>query len=847
MSYFIRIAQKLGLPVSTAGVCYGLAHEFNYYKLTNQDRFKVWKEMHRFITKLENDPKIKAYLQTAAAGVAKKKLLRAYQAETEKVLTTMPTKKRDPYRQQRQAGMHREVKRELIASKVVDDLYQVHQYRLELAARYEQESASAYQAEELTSTAVQQQSRREHAQHKAKYIDDNLDDDAKKLLSMEVFLQGVHLTMSGQKVHNEIFVTGTPKLQNREAVQALLSPTLKQKYNDEFRILLRNLKLAKQDLSRSDSYLDHIAALGQYVESLDQDYRQKVLQLDLDQVDHILDDKTVMQWLTDNQKLLPEIGEIIEKIRALQVEYSSSVQTAEDIISADQHVVTSLCSQLRIDNEEGFTAFVTELARNPGVMPMSFSLEFVNHVVSFCRLSSGKWMSINHDFLKVTTSEDLFAALTLGQLDQSANAAFVLFAFCRGDQTHRCEAVRAIIAQDALVRCEHVGIHYCGLNNVTPLYLAAKHGRSDLVSMLLKEGVDKDVKKENGWTALMVAAENGNENVVGLLLAAGVDKDAQNERGWSALMIAAVSNNHSTVRLLLEYGADKDLVNDREYSALMLAIEQDRVAMASLLIQQGALLETKSQEGETALLLAAKNSQAMLMNRLIDTGADINAQNIKGWSALHTAVCQRNEAVIDLLVARGINKEIIDMDGNTALIIAVEDSLVSITRRLLECGAAKDARDEDGYTTLMMAVDQGDLDIVRLLIDQGVSIDAVNDEKNTALMLAAKQGDLAIASALLNAGADKALKNTQEHSAFDIALENENTKMIALLSHVTTLDIFSSCDFVKKQSRTQFLESQVDEEIARIESCRAVTQKNDLDFAQAEKNDGHNKDESRGH
>ena len=127
----IKISQKLGLPVSTAGVCYGLAHEFNYYRLTNLSRFKTWTAMHRFITKLDNDPRIIEYLQTPAAVTEKERLLRDYEAETIKTLAATPADKRDEYSQQRLARKTRNVQQELIAKKVVDDLHQVHQHRLD--------------------------------------------------------------------------------------------------------------------------------------------------------------------------------------------------------------------------------------------------------------------------------------------------------------------------------------------------------------------------------------------------------------------------------------------------------------------------------------------------------------------------------------------------------------------------------------------------------------------------------------------------------------------------------------------------------------------------------------------
>ena len=125
----------------------------------------------------------------------KERLLRDYEAETIKTLAATPADKRDEYSQQRLARKTRNVQQELIAKKVVDDLHQVHQHRLDLAARYEQEFPTAQDTVETISPVAKQQLL-QRSQHKTQYIDDNLEAEEKKLLAVEVFLQGVHFTMS---------------------------------------------------------------------------------------------------------------------------------------------------------------------------------------------------------------------------------------------------------------------------------------------------------------------------------------------------------------------------------------------------------------------------------------------------------------------------------------------------------------------------------------------------------------------------------------------------------------------------------------------------------------------------
>jgi len=48
--------------------------------------------------------------------------------------------------------------------------------------------------------------------------------------------------------------------------------------------------------------------------------------------------------------------------------------------------------------------------------------------------------------------------------------------------------------------------------------LAASHGRSDMVELLLDAGADVNARDEEGSTALMCACEHGYTNIIQLLL-----------------------------------------------------------------------------------------------------------------------------------------------------------------------------------------------------------------------------------------------------------------------------------------------------------------------------------------
>lgn len=63
----------------------------------------------------------------------------------------------------------------------------------------------------------------------------------------------------------------------------------------------------------------------------------------------------------------------------------------------------------------------------------------------------------------------------------------------------------------------------CGLEEQTPLMLAAVFGSAPVVAALLDQGADPDARARDGWTAVMLAADRGFDGVVDLLVARGAD------------------------------------------------------------------------------------------------------------------------------------------------------------------------------------------------------------------------------------------------------------------------------------------------------------------------------------
>ncbi|KAE8354008.1 ankyrin repeat-containing domain protein [Aspergillus coremiiformis] len=91
------------------------------------------------------------------------------------------------------------------------------------------------------------------------------------------------------------------------------------------------------------------------------------------------------------------------------------------------------------------------------------------------------------------------------------------------------------------------------------IHLSLEYPRPDMLSLLLKQGVDPDTRHpENGCTLLYLAASGGKTEMVETLLSHGADVSLTSVDDQTALHAAAFAGKPEAVRLILAAGADVD-------------------------------------------------------------------------------------------------------------------------------------------------------------------------------------------------------------------------------------------------------------------------------------------------
>jgi len=216
-------------------------------------------------------------------------------------------------------------------------------------------------------------------------------------------------------------------------------------------------------------------------------------------------------------------------------------------------------------------------------------------------------------------------------------------------------------------------------NSMTPLYLASKRGRTDIVKLLLSHNSDIDRGFiEADISPIEIACIKGHFDVVQLLLSSGANINRNSKKSFSSIYHASQNGHVKIVQLLLSHGADPN------------------VGQAS--------------SGLYPLFAACLNQHEDIAHILLENNADPNIGVI-----LH--------------------------DGATPLFMASQVGNINIVSDLIQHNANVDqATSKNRFTPLIVASEMGHLDIVKLLIKSGANPFHVDNNGNTARYPASLQG-----------------------------------------------------------------------------------------------------------
>jgi|JI8StandDraft_1071087.scaffolds.fasta_scaffold23517_2 ankyrin repeat protein len=117
------------------------------------------------------------------------------------------------------------------------------------------------------------------------------------------------------------------------------------------------------------------------------------------------------------------------------------------------------------------------------------------------------------------------------------------------------------------------------------LHLASYRGHTEVVDYLLKNGLDANLRANDGITPLIAASTKGHIKIVQLLLSKGADPKLSDDFGITPLMAASYIGNKEITKEILKLKPDVNARNKNGKSALDKASNPEIIQM---LIKAGA-------------------------------------------------------------------------------------------------------------------------------------------------------------------------------------------------------------------------------------------------------------------
>ncbi|KAI9709033.1 MAG: hypothetical protein M1812_007789 [Candelaria pacifica] len=180
------------------------------------------------------------------------------------------------------------------------------------------------------------------------------------------------------------------------------------------------------------------------------------------------------------------------------------------------------------------------------------------------------------------------------------------------------------------------------------------------------------------------AAINGRTQIVQMMIDEGIDIEKDDHMGRTALDRAAVPGHASIIRLLLASGAPATGYNAAE--ALVGAAKNGHEDAVQALLDAGADINAKGRKNNP-LGAAACNGEARMIRYLLEKGADPMATTF-GCHGLWVAAAKGHEAVVRVLVEAGV-----DINGppedesRNPMLNALSAAQIGVVRLLRRLGA----------------------------------------------------------------------------------------------------------------------------------------------------------------
>lgn len=338
----------------------------------------------------------------------------------------------------------------------------------------------------------------------------------------------------------------------------------------------------------------------------------------------------------------------------------------------------------------------------------------------------------------------------------------------------RLEVVKALLANTDENEVTNIDPNRLS-HKSTPLYIAARSGNLMIVEELLKnENVKKAINEPlstqtyvNWFSPLNMAAKNGHREIVKALLENKELKlDAHPVFNVVMPLFEAAQNGHwRVVEVLLEspyfqMNARRALLTGE--TPLYIAASRGHWLVVEALLKnvdRSKIDAYQTSDELKALYIAAKKGHEKVVEALLNYKVDANKASEAGMTALYIAAKYGNQKVIEVL----LDSEVVKVDpnlsseGKTPLYIAAKNGHVGVVETLLTSQSMNTINslvEEKRSVLLEQASIRGqEEELKKLFLEKGIPEDQILVEL-TALHVAIISGSREVVKSLLAAGCD---------------------------------------------------------------------------------------------
>ncbi|UKZ97022.1 uncharacterized protein TrAFT101_011791 [Trichoderma asperellum] len=318
------------------------------------------------------------------------------------------------------------------------------------------------------------------------------------------------------------------------------------------------------------------------------------------------------------------------------------------------------------------------------------------------------------------------------------------------------------------------------LDSLSPLNIAIKQGRADVVQNLLKKGARANIVDKDGRTAAHYAAALKDSAILSQLLDdanSNVDVNAKDNSGMTPLHIASSQGWVTGIKKLIESEADCSVTDAQQRSPLEIASGRGY----SNAVETMLFLCHRSQL-TAGFFKAVLGNHISVAERLMDGGADKNAlMPLPGSpSALHYAVAESNVRLVQALIMRRAELNLQDQEGRTPLYEAASRNVANCLKLLINAGANINITDNSDISPLAAAAAQNHEHSIDLLLEftaQSAMLQGADESISLDIALQTRQSVLAkIVRRLVR---DKTKWDVSD-SALKLLMQNDNEALAKL-------------------------------------------------------------------